>query len=99
MEVTISKTEEKAVAAVSGRLDTVSSAELKQKLDEAGIAGLDLELDFTEVEYVSSAGLRLLVLLQRQALGTGHTMVIRNINNVIREIFRISGFNKAFTVV
>ena len=99
MTVEITKNEETATAVISGRLDTVTSAELKTKLEEAEISDYDLVLDFTDVEYISSAGLRLLVLLQRQAALGDHTLVIRNINNVVREVFRVAGFNKVLTVV
>ncbi len=99
MEAVIKKEEGKAIAAIKGRLDTVTSAELKKQLEEAEVKDFDLELDFTEVEYISSAGLRLLVLLQRQAIAGGHTMVIRNINRVVQEIFKVAGFNKTLTIV
>ena len=99
MIVDITKDESKAIAAISGRLDTVTSAELKAKLEEAEVSSYDLELDFTEVEYISSAGLRLLVLLQKQAIEGGHTLVIKNINNVVREVFKVAGFNKTLTII
>ena len=99
MEAVITKEEGKAVAVIKGRLDTVTSADLRKQLEDADVSGVDLELDFTEVEYISSAGLRLLVLLQRQAAAGGHTLVIRNINRVVQEIFKVAGFNKALTIV
>lgn len=82
-----------------GRLDTVTSAELKERIEAFDHAGHDIELDFTNVEYISSAGLRLLVSLQKEAKAGEHTMAIKNINAVVKEVFRISGFNKAFTVL
>ena len=82
-----------------GRLDTVTSAELKEKLEAHGTAGYDVEFDFTNVEYISSAGLRLLVAMQKQAKAGSHTMVVRNINSVVKEVFRVSGLHKAFTVL
>lgn len=85
--------------APAGRLDTVMSAELKEQIAAAEPAGKNIELDFSQVEYISSAGLRLLVALQKQAKAGGNTMVIRNINAVVKEVFRISGFNKSFTVL
>lgn len=85
--------------APKGRLDTVNSAALKERIARYDWKGRDLEMDFTEVDYISSAGLRLLVALQKQAKAEGRTMVIRSINAVVREVFRISGFNKSFTVL
>ena len=82
-----------------GRLDTVTSAELKAQIAQYDVSGKDIELDFANVDYISSAGLRLLVTLQKQAKSGGNNMTIRNINAVVKEVFRISGFNKAFTVL
>ncbi len=82
-----------------GRLDTVSSAALKEQIDAVGTEDADIELDFANVAYISSAGLRLLVALQKQAKAGGRTMVIKNTNAVVNEVFRVSGFNKTFTVL
>lgn len=82
-----------------GRLDTVTSAELKDLIAGYDVADHDVEFDFTNVEYISSAGLRLLVAMQKQTKAGGRTMVIKNINSVVKEVFRVSGFNKAFTVL
>ncbi|MBQ4424884.1 MAG: anti-sigma factor antagonist [Lachnospiraceae bacterium] len=99
LEVKITREEDKALVAINGRLDTVTSEELRKELEKEETQNCDLDLDFTEVEYISSAGLRLLVALQRQAMSTGHTMVVRNINKVVKEVFRVSGFEKAITVL
>ena len=99
MEAVIEKTEDTLIVSPKGRLDTVSSAELTEQIKEAGADDVDIDMDFEEVEYISSAGLRLLVALQRQAKASEHTLVIRNVNKVVKEVFKISGFNKKFTVL
>ena len=99
MEAIITKEEGKALVAIDGRLDTVTSAELKNQLEEAGLEGMDLELDFSRVEYISSAGLRLLVALQKQAMAGGTKLTVKNINRVVQEVFKVSGLNKAITVL
>ena len=99
MEYSIVKQNDKTVARMKGRLDTAASAQLSAGLSEGWSAQDDLELDFTEVEYISSAGLRLLVALQKKATKAGRSMVIRNINNVVREVFKVAGFTKALTIV
>lgn len=98
-ETTITVTDTLAVIAPVGRLDTVTSAELKELIAGHDISGRDIELDFCGVEYISSAGLRLLVALQKQARAEGRSMVIKNTNAVVNEVFRVSGFIKAFTVI
>ncbi len=95
----IEQTGELLSVAPAGRLDTVMSNELKEQLSGYDTAAADIELDFARVEYISSAGLRLLVALQKQAKSGGHSMVIKNTNAVVNEVFRVSGFDKAFTVL
>ena len=85
--------------AFTGRLDTVTSAELKDKLDEFGYDNVDIDFDFTNIEYISSAGLRLIVALQKQTVETNNTLVIRNRNKGVAEIFKVAGFNKTLNIV
>ncbi|MBP3728730.1 MAG: STAS domain-containing protein [Lachnospiraceae bacterium] len=99
MEAIITKEEGKALAVITGRLDTVTSEELRKQLEGAEIEGLDLELDFTQVEYISSAGLRLLVALQKKAMTSGSRLTVKNINRVVEEVFKVSGLGKAITVI
>ena len=99
MQATIKKDESVLSIAVSGRLDTVTSNELKEKLETEGFENVDIDFDFTEVEYISSAGLRLVLALQKQTMETGNKLVIRNVNKVVAEIFKVAGFNKTLNIV
>ena len=99
MQSTIKKENGVLTIAVQGRLDTVTSAELKAKLDELGYDQVDVDFDFAQVEYISSAGLRLVIALQKQVMETGNRLIIRNINKVVAEVFKVSGFDKALTIV
>ena len=99
MEAIIVKSEETLSVSPQGRLDTVTSAELADQIKEIGSDNVDIDLDFEKVDYISSAGLRLLVALQRQAKSSGHSLVIRNVGKVVLEVFKISGFDKKFTVL
>ena len=99
MQSTIKKENNVLFIAVSGRLDTVTSAELKERLDEEGFENVDIDFDFKEVEYISSAGLRLVLALHKAATESEKKLVIRNANKVVTEIFRVSGFNKALNIV
>ena len=99
MQSNIKKENGVLTIAVQGRLDTVTSAELKAKLDEVGYDQVDIDFDFTQVEYISSAGLRLVIALQKQVLETGNQLVIRNINKVVAEVFKVSGVDKALKIV
>lgn len=84
---------------VSGRLDTVTSMDLQNKLNENGYANVDIDFDFKDVEYISSAGLRLVLALQKQVMETENKLVIRNVNKVVHEIFSVAGFTKTLTIV
>ncbi len=99
MQATINKEDKTLYISVAGRLDTVTSAELKEKLDDKGYENVDIDFDFSDVEYISSAGLRLILALHKQTTETGNQLTIRNINKVVAEIFRVSGFDKALKVV
>jgi len=99
MESTLKKENGTLYVSISGRLDTVTSQELKEKLENEGYENVDIDLDFKDVEYISSAGLRLLLALQRQVMETDNKLVIRNINKVVTEIFSVAGFNKSFTIL
>lgn len=99
MQANIKKENGTLFVAVSGRLDTVTSLELNEMLEKEGTSGFDIDFDFTDVEYISSAGLRLILALQRQVMETNNKMVIRNINKVVSEIFSVAGFNKTLKIV
>lgn len=82
-----------------GTLDNAASEELKEQIVSEPMHNANIDMDLEHVDYISSAGLRLLVALNKQANGRGRSMVIRNTGKVVDEIFRISGFNKAFNVI
>ena len=95
----IERTESLLLIAPAGRLDTVMSNDLKEMLKGYDTDGVDIELDFAKVEYISSAGLRLLVSLQKQTKAGGHGMVIKNTNAVVNEGVRVSGVITACIVL
>ena len=84
---------------LEGRLDTVTSQELATALPHEKRADLDLDIDFKNLQYISSAGLRLLVLFKKEAQATNNKMVIRNINEVVKEIFSVTGFDKILKIL
>ena len=84
---------------LEGRLDTVTSQELGNELPTEKRRNLDIDFDFTKLQYVSSAGLRLLVLFKKEAQATNNKMVIRNINDVVKEIFSVTGFDKILKII
>ena len=76
---------------IIGRLDTTTAPELEATVDGC-IAGLkDLVMDCSELEYVSSAGLRVILKAQKLMHAQG-TMKVMNVNETIMEVFEITGF-------
>ena len=87
---------EKLKVSLAGRLDTSTAPELEAEL--SNLAGVkELEFDFTQLEYISSAGLRVLLSSQKVMNNQG-TMVIKNVNDVIMEVFEITGFADILTI-
>ena len=84
---------------LEGRLDTVTSQQLGELLPNEKRRNLDIDFNFEKLEYVSSAGLRVLVLFKKEAQATNNKMVIRNINDVVKEIFTVTGFDKILKII
>ena len=83
--------------AISGRLDTMSSPELDGIVTN-GLDGVtDLVLDFAGVDYISSAGLRVLLRAQKKMAAAG-TMKLVSVSPIIMEIFEITGFSEILTI-
>ena len=97
MKITQSvKTERRLTVALEGRLDSETAPQLEQQLDAALEGVTILELDFEKLEYISSAGLRLLLATQKRMNEQG-SMVIKNVSKGIMEILEITGFNGILT--
>ena len=85
------------IVKVVGRLDTTTAPELEASLKES-FEGLEkFVLDFSELDYLSSAGLRVLLQAQK-AMNKQGEMVVRNVNETISEIFEVTGFSDVLTI-
>ena len=83
--------------ALEGRLDTTTAPQLEAEL-KASLDGItELDLDFEKLEYLSSAGLRVLLAAQKTMNKQG-TMVIHHVNETIREVFEVTGFIDILTI-
>ncbi len=83
--------------ALSGRLDTMTSPELEAELKQSLGGVTELVFDFSGLEYLSSAGLRILLSAQKQMNKQGK-MVIHNVNEIIMEVFEVTGFVDILTI-
>ncbi|MBR2869138.1 MAG: STAS domain-containing protein [Clostridia bacterium] len=83
--------------ALEGRLDTATAPQLEAELNQS-IDGIEkLVFDFASLEYLSSAGLRVLLGAQKFMNKQGE-MIVRNVNETIMEIFEITGFCDVLTI-
>ena len=82
---------------LEGRLDTTTAPELEAKLKEVLGDSKELNFDFTGLEYISSAGLRVLLASQKVMNKQG-TMKIKNVNETVKEIFEVTGFSDILTI-
>ncbi len=95
MEIIKAKNENELSIALKGRLDTTTSPLLETELELDGISRL--VFDFSELDYISSAGLRILLSSQKTMNKQGE-MIIRNVNGDIMEVFEITGFCDILTI-
>ncbi|MBR6071204.1 MAG: STAS domain-containing protein [Acholeplasmatales bacterium] len=91
MEIQVLKNDN-IVVLLKGRLDTTTSPQLDQKIKEIEIDKDLVIIDFKELEYVSSAGLRVLLAIKKKIEGQGKKLEIHNVNEVINEVFNVTGF-------
>ena len=82
---------------VEGRVDSNTAVELDRALHVALDGITALILDFEKVEYISSAGLRALILAQNTMNKQG-TMVVRNASSAVKEIFEVTGYSEILTI-
>lgn len=96
----IQKTVENTTAAIAleGDLDTMTARELEQALQETLPGLTELTLDFAGLNYISSAGLRVLLTAQKIMNQQG-SMTVKNVNATIMEIFEVTGFSDILTIV
>lgn len=88
---------EKLTLAISGRLDTNSSPKLEAELRQSVGGVTELVFDFSEVEYISSAGLRVLLTAQKVMNRQG-SMKLIGVSDEVMEVFEITGFADILTI-
>lgn len=80
-----------------GRLDTTTAPNLEAELKRSVNGVTKLTFDFSELEYLSSAGLRVLLAAQKVMNKQGE-MIIRHVNDTIQDIFEVTGFSEILTI-
>jgi anti-sigma B factor antagonist len=97
--MTISKTisGSSLTLALEGRLDTMTAPELEDELKKS-LEGVDtLTMDFSKLDYISSAGLRVLLSAHKKMSAAGGMKII-NVNEIVQEVFEVTGFSDILTI-
>ena len=97
--MTITKTQNGSAytVAVAGRLDTMTAPQLEAELNGVLGSADSLTLDFSKLDYISSAGLRVLLSAQKTMSRQGEMKLI-NVNETIMEIFEVTGFSDILAI-
>ena len=83
--------------ALEGRLDTMTAPELEVELNKSLPDANSLVLDFRKLEYISSAGLRVLLSAHKQ-MSAKNGMKVKNVNEIVQEVFDVTGFADILTI-
>lgn len=97
MKITKTKNGSDLTIALEGKLDTTTAPELDQAFKESLEGISNLVIDMEKLEYISSAGLRTLLVAQKTMNQQG-SMKIKNVNELIMEVFNITGFVDILTI-
>ena len=97
--MTINKTQNGSTLtiALEGRLDTMTAPELEAELNQSMSGAEELIFDFSKLDYISSAGLRVLLSAHKVMSGKGG-MKITHVNEIVQEVFDVTGFSDILTI-
>lgn len=98
--MTITKTvnDGKLTLAPQGMIDTANAPAFDTEMEIAVTETKNLVIDFSQVEYISSSGLRVLLKAQKKMASIGQ-MVLINVNETVKEVFELTGFTNVLTIV
>ena len=91
MNINIERENGKTLMKIEGRLDTTTAPELEKAINGEGDELKSLALDFKGVDYISSAGLRVLLSAQKKMNAQGY-MELRNVSEAVMDVFEMTGF-------
>ena len=97
MNAKIEEIDGKYVAMLSGELDTAAAKEAEEVLKPLYTSdGKDVIIDCTDLEYIASSGLRILVSILKGARSSGSLVTLKNVNDDIMNVFKLTGFSEIF---
>jgi anti-sigma B factor antagonist len=97
MNATIEQSEDKFLVTLEGELDTTAAAEVEQTLQPLYTTnGKEVIIDCTKLEYIASSGLRILISILKGSKAGGSKVVLKNLNDDIKDVFKLTGFINLF---
>jgi len=100
MDTTIQIQEGKTLVTLNGRIDTTNADRFQQDLAPLMQGDKpDIEMDCSGMEYTSSQGLRMFLMLQKSVMARGGSLMLRNMRPQVREVFDITGFSNIIKIV
>lgn len=99
MEINISKEGTKTYATLSGRIDTTNASQFQENITPLmQEENPDIEIDCSGMEYTSSQGLRIFLMLQKAVSAKAGKLVLKNMHPNVKEVFDITGFSNIITI-
>ncbi|MDR0628584.1 MAG: STAS domain-containing protein [Treponema sp.] len=98
MEVTKTKTGDTLILRINGKLSAATAEAFNAEVEEAIAESNHIEMDFTEVSYMASAGLRVLIAAQKKLNACDGALALRNVGEDILEVFEVTGLNEVFDI-
>ena len=99
MNTNITEKDGKYIVSLEGELDTVHALEVEQAMQPLHeLSGKDITIDCAHLDYIASSGLRILLALLKSAKSKGNKVVLKNLNEEIKEVFKMTGFIDLFDI-
>ena len=99
MEVKFLEQNNEQIAAIAGRVDTVTSADLEMAVSKIwDKPSVTLVFDCAQMEYISSSGLRVVLKAHKQVTAAGGKFIMRNLNSDVRSVIDLTGFSRILTI-
>ena len=97
MKTTIQQSEDKYLITLEGEMDTAAAVEVEKQLQPLyNTNGQDVIIDCSKLEYIASSGLRILISILKGAKAGGSRVVLKDVNDDIKMVFKLTGFINIF---
>ena len=99
MNTTITESEGKYIVTFEGELDTANAIEVEQAMQPLHeVMGKEISIECTQLDYIASSGLRILLGLLKSAKAKSNKVVLKNLKPEIKEVFKMTGFIDLFDI-